>query len=212
MSFSITYDVNNTEVSSYSISEYLDAWSAEFGDVNHTVGNVTENNTGGFYGGTTTSGTQYAITSTNNDYSALIAEGDLTYTLFNDPAHTLYGTLDSVSLGDGLQGGGSTGTEYYLDAPQVSFDGLDITSDISEGQSGAVHQIVYGLMSGDVTPLNDALSSIFDNLDASSAFDASFAALDGDSDGTITEAEITAYADAVTTTGVADTSAELLAA
>ncbi|MFP9229661.1 heme acquisition protein HasA [Pectobacterium cacticida] len=214
MSFSITYSPAFIDAN---ISNYLTTWSGQFGDVNHTLGNVNNNNTGGFYGGETfIDGTQYAITSTANNVSALIAEGDLTYTLFAEPAHTLYGSLDSLTFGNGLKGGTATGTEYSLTDTQVAFSGLDITSGTSEGQSGEVHQVVYGLMGGTVQSLLDSLESIFSNLNApNNAFDASFSALDANSDGIITEAEIASYtapAASVDVVGVADTTVDLLAA
>ncbi|WP_240476154.1 heme acquisition protein HasA [Pectobacterium brasiliense] len=121
MSFAITYDAY---YANYSIASYLTEWSAAFGDVNHTAGNtqVGGNNTGGFYGGDTfIDGTQYAITSTQNDFSALIAGGDLNYSLFTPPAHTLYGDLDTLSFGNVLQGGTTAGTTYSLVEPEVTF-------------------------------------------------------------------------------------------
>ncbi|MFC3396090.1 heme acquisition protein HasA [Brenneria rubrifaciens] len=205
MSFAITYDAYYAD---YSITDYLTEWSNAFGDVNHTAGNteVGGNNTGGFYGGDTfIDGTQYAITSTENDYSALIAGGDLTYTLFAEPAHTLYGSLDSLAFGNSLQGGSAVGTEYYLAAPEVTFSGLDLSSTIDEGQDGTVHKVVYGLMSGDVQPLLDALASA--GIDLTSSLDSlSFAAE------STADAAITAESAEVDVVGVAETTDTLLAA
>ena len=167
MAFSVNYD---SSVGSYSIHDYLTEWSATFGDVNHTNGNVDDSNTGGFYGGSL-SGSQYAITSTANNITSFVAEGNLTYTLFADPAHTLYGTVDSLSFGDGLQGGSSS--PYNIQALDVSFSGLDLSSAQAEGHAGVVHEVVYGLMSGDTSALETALNGILDqyNLSIDSTFD-----------------------------------------
>jgi heme acquisition protein HasA len=167
MAFSVNYD---SYFGSYSIHDYLTEWSATFGDVNHTNGNVDSSNTGGFYGGSL-SGSQYAITSTANNITSFVAEGNLTYTLFADPAHTLYGTVDSLSFGDGLQGGSSS--PYNIQALDVSFSGLDLSSAQAEGHDGVVHEVVYGLMSGDTSALETALNGILDqyNLSIDSTFD-----------------------------------------
>lgn len=208
MSFSITYSADYSDLD---ISSYLtDEWLATFGDANHTNGNVTPSNSGGFYGGADQfSGTQYALVSPDNQISAFLAEGNLTYE-FN--SHILYGSLDSLTFGDGLVGGDTS--EYVIQEPQVTFNGLDLSSTLNEGSAGVVHQSVYGLMTGTVDPLIDALEGIFSGLNASSAFDVAFQDLDLDGDLTITEAEITAYGSAATaaTVGVAEVTDELLAA
>lgn len=167
MAFSVNYD---SYFGSYSIHDYLTEWSATFGDVNHTNGNVDSSNTGGFYGGSL-SGSQYAITSTANNITSLVAEGNVTYTLFADPAHTLYGTVDSLSFGDGLQGGASS--PYNIQALDVSFSGLDLSSAQAEGHEGVVHEVIYGLMSGSTSALETALNGILEqyNLSIDSTFD-----------------------------------------
>lgn len=83
MAFSVNYD---SSFGGYSIHDYLGQWASTFGDVNHTNGNVTDANSGGFYGGSL-SGSQYAISSTANQVTAFVAGGNLTYTLFEEPAH-----------------------------------------------------------------------------------------------------------------------------
>ncbi|ASY76661.1 heme acquisition protein HasA [Pectobacterium polaris] len=170
MSFAITYDAY---YANYSIASYLTEWSAAFGDVNHTAGNtqVGGNNTGGFYGGDTfIDGTQYAITSAQNDFSALIAGGDLNYSLFTPPAHTLYGDLDTLSFGNVLQGGTTAGTTYSLVEPEVTFSGLDLSTDVANltvSDRGVVHDVIYGLMGGQVQPLLDALANAGIDINAS---------------------------------------------
>ena len=218
MSFTIEY--NTSDFADYGISSYLDEWLSEFGDANHTNGNVSPANSGGFYGGTPTSGTQYALASPSNQISAFLAEGDLNYRM---DTHVLSGSLDALQFGDGLTGGDDSGP-FSISEANASFNGLGFAS---EGSDGVVHQAVYGLMTGRVDPAEQALASIFDSLlgtndsysNQNSVFHtATFGALDGNSDGTVTEAEITAYAagsaaaEAVTTVGIADAPAELLVA
>ncbi|WP_409307319.1 heme acquisition protein HasA [Pectobacterium sp. B1J-3] len=206
MSFAITYD---SYYANYSITDYLTEWSAAFGDVEHTAGNteVGGNNTGGFYGGDTfIDGTQYGITSTQNEFSALIAEGDLTYTLFSSPAHTLYGDLDSLSFGNVLKGGTTEGTTYSLAEPEVTFSGLDLSTDVANltlDNRGVVHDVVYGLMSGDVQPLLTALTSAGIDINAS---------LDSLSFATATADAAIATDATIDVVGVADTADLLLVA
>lgn len=201
MSFSITY---NPSEPCQTIWDSLETFAGIFGDVNHTNGNVDASNSGGFYGGGPFDGTQYAINGVN-PVSAILAEGDLTYSFMTAPAHTLYGDLDSVTLGDGLDGGDASGP-YEIDDPFLTFDGLGLSTDVNDltvTDRGIVHDVIYGLMSGDPTELGKAVAGIFDTLlgvtdswsSSSSVFStATLCDLDGDSDGIVTEAEIIAYA------------------
>ena len=85
MSISISY---STTYSGWTVADYLADWSAYFGDVNHRPGQVVDgSNTGGFNPGPF-DGSQYALKSTASD-AAFIAGGDLHYTLFSNPSHTL---------------------------------------------------------------------------------------------------------------------------
>lgn len=174
MSLSITY---STTYSGWTISDYLADWTGYFGDANHREGEVEDGvNTGGFYPGSL-SGTQYALTSPNSD-AGFIAEGDLNYTLFANPAHTLYGELDSVSLGTDLVSTGS-GFEFASGGWEVTFSGLDLYSAQSEGHVGIVHQLVYGLMSGDASVLEATLNDLLGDYGVSTddTFDVVAAAL-----------------------------------
>lgn len=123
MSISISY---STTYSGWTVADYLADWSAYFGDVNHRPGQVVDgSNTGGFNPGPF-DGSQYALKSTASD-AAFIAGGDLHYTLFSNPSHTLWGKLDSIALGDTLTGGASSGG-YALDSQEVSFSNLGLDS------------------------------------------------------------------------------------
>jgi len=95
MSISISY---STTYATNTVAEYLSDWSAYFGDLNHREGSVKEgSNTGGFNPGPF-DGTQYGVSSTESN-AAVVANGDLHYTLFNPPSHTLWGSIDSLNLG-----------------------------------------------------------------------------------------------------------------
>jgi len=159
MSISITY---TTTYSGWTISDYLADWTGYFGDADHRTGTVEDGvNTGGFYPGSL-SGTQYALSSPNSD-AGFVAEGDLTYTLFNSPAHTLYGSLDEVSLGSKLIET-SSGFEFTPGYEEVSFSGLGLFTDVNDlttTDRGIVHDVVYGLMSGNAAALEGVLNDLF---------------------------------------------------
>ncbi|MEK1943439.1 MAG: heme acquisition protein HasA [Pseudomonas sp.] len=174
MSLSITYD---TTYASWTIADYLADWAGYFGDADHRIGEVEDGvNTGGFYPGSL-SGTQYALSSPNSD-AGFIAGGSLTYSLFSPPAHTVYGSLDSISLGTDV----AENTSGFYFAPgdqEVSFNGLGLSSALSEGHDGVVHEVIYGLMSGDATALDSALDTILAayGVDTDDTFDVVAAAL-----------------------------------
>lgn len=174
MSFSVNYD---PEWANTSVADYIADWSAYFGDINHRPGHVIDGvNTGGLYP-SFKEATQYAVTSTHSP-AAVIAEGDLHYTLFNNPAHTFYGTIDSLQFGANSTPGANG---YTLQSVEVRFDGLGdyLTAAQAKGHDGIVHQVMYGLMSGDASALTDALDHILADYGLSTAntFDEVAAAL-----------------------------------
>lgn len=192
MSISINY---NAELANLTVSDYLADWSAFFGDINHRPGEVEEGkNTGGFYPGFL-SGSQYAVGSLESQ-AGVVIDGKLAYTLFANPAHTLYGTIDSVELGTGLSAKGP----YTLESVEVSFEGLGeyLTSAKAEGHDGIVHQVVYGLMSGDSTALTSALDTILADygLSADNTFD-EIAAVLSSADSVVADATTVGVAEAV---------------
>lgn len=148
MSLSISY---STTYSDWSVSDYLVDWADYFGDSSHS------GNTGGFYPGVL-SGTQYAMASWNTD-AAFIVEGNLAYSLFQAPMHTLYGYLEEISLGTQVIDTNS-GFEFGSGGWEVTFSGLDLYSAQSEGHAGIVHQLVYGLMSGNASVLEATLDDL----------------------------------------------------
>lgn len=175
MSLSITYA---TTYSSWTIADYLADWAGYFGDANHRIGEVEIDgpNAGGFYPGSL-SGTQYSLSSQESD-AGFIAGGSLTYSLFSAPAHTVYGTLDSISLGTDVIKT-SAGFDFTPGEEEVSFDGLGLSSLLSQGHSGIVHKVIYGLMSGDATELDSALDTLLSayGVDTDDTFDVVAAAL-----------------------------------
>ena len=169
MSISISY---STTYAASTVAEYLSDWSAYFGDLNHREGSVKEgSNTGGFNPGPF-DGTQYGVSSTVSN-AAVVANGDLHYTLFNPPSHTLWGSIDSLNLGTILSGGASSGG-YTLTEQEVSFTNLGLSSLQSEGRDGQVHQIIYGLMSGDSSALTSAIDSLLKDIDPSLSVNSTF--------------------------------------
>lgn len=178
MSFSVNYDA---EWADTSVAEYLADWSAFFGDILANAGTLipifqSDFHSGGFYPGFL-SGSQFAVDSTYSP-AAVIAGGDLHYTLFSQPAHTLWGAIDSLQFG-GCLSKGSGG--YTLQEVEVRFDGLGdyLHSTQAEGHEGIVHQVMFGIMSGDVTPLTQVLDTILADYGVSTAntFDQVAAAL-----------------------------------
>ena len=169
MSISISY---STTYAASTVAQYLNDWSAYFGDLNHREGSVKEgSNTGGFNPGPF-DGTQYGVSSTVSN-AAVVADGDLHYTLFNPPSHTLWGSLDALNLGTVLTGGAAGGS-YALGEQEVSFANLGLSSLQSEGRDGQVHKIVYGLMSGDSSALASAIDSLLKDIDPNLSINSTF--------------------------------------
>ncbi|QXI29312.1 heme acquisition protein HasA [Pseudomonas vanderleydeniana] len=169
MSISISY---SAEYAGSSVASYLSDWSAYFGDLDHRAGSVKEGvNTGGFNPGPF-DGTQYGVSSTVSDASAVIG-GNLHYTLFTPPTHTLWGSVDSINLGTVLNGGASSGG-YTVTNQEVSFTGLGLSSAQAEGRDGQVHKIVYGLMSGDSSALVSAIDALLKAVDPSLSVNSTF--------------------------------------
>lgn len=158
MAISITHD----KATNTGGDDYLTWWENEFDSGNHP------SNTGGFYPGTL-SGEQYAMSSgAQGSTAGFIASGDLDYTLFSVPTHTVYGDLDDIEFGDQIVGGSSTA--YSFDTgPELSIDGLDLSSGaVADNQ---IHEIVYGLMQGDAAELENFLNTENLDIDGSSGDD-----------------------------------------
>lgn len=145
MSFDINYDA---QYESWTLEDYLDSWSFNFNNSNHG-----SSNTGGFNSGGL-SGEEYAISGASNSY-AFIAGSDTTDGLVYDiNSHVLSGELDSVQFGYDLTG--PTGGSFNLDNWELDIEGLDASG---SGAGNDVHDIVWGLMNGDTSELEDYIIS-----------------------------------------------------
>ncbi|OCT21426.1 heme acquisition protein HasA [Pseudomonas putida] len=181
MTISVTYD---PAFGSATVDDYLAFWSAGFVTAGHGY-----SNTGGFSNGSR-DGDQYATHGANGSDYAFIADSDTSNGLHYvfDPLkapgdnlnHYLWGSLDNVSLGEVLGGGG--GSDFNLSNYVVSFNGLDLDAALGAGRAdNEVQGVIYGLMQGNTS----ALEGVLDNLLASygvstdSTFDAIAAALSG---------------------------------
>ncbi|MGP9551656.1 heme acquisition protein HasA, partial [Halomonas sp. AOP42-D1-22] len=104
-------------------------------------------NTGGFYAGGSLSsdpfsGDTYAMALNGGDF-AFSATGDLTYDF---PSHTLHGTLETLTLGGGLNDGDGTVADDF-----ITFDFTSpLEGDLADGRENAVHDVIWGLMNGSV--------------------------------------------------------------
>jgi Ca2+-binding RTX toxin-like protein len=107
----------------------------------------------GYFYKTMTNASEYGLAETKESSvftggSALLATGNLSYNLSK---HTVTGRLDSLAFGselEGVSGGfGTTSTKMSLATTDLSFTSLGL--DASDGD--AVHDILYGLMTGDAS-------------------------------------------------------------
>lgn len=140
-----------------SLADVLYNWASEGVPGTHPT------NTGGFYENGEAvrfNGDTYAFT-TGSGY-AFSATGELSYYFppLSGPAvtgatsHTLYGTLESISFGGGLNSDGTVNDPFLT----ITFDD-PIVSALLEGYGGDVHSIVYGLMSASVDELLTVLGT-----------------------------------------------------
>ncbi|MDN3518490.1 heme acquisition protein HasA [Aquisalimonas lutea] len=150
MAITITHD----QATSTGGDDYLSWWEGEFVTGDHP------DNTGGFYPGMF-SGSQYAMSSgvaghTAGFIASAPAGETLDYTFMDSPAHTLYGDLEKLEFGDQI--GGGTSTPYSFNSgPELTVDGLDLSS--GAVANNQIHEIVYGLMQGDATELENFLNT-----------------------------------------------------
>lgn len=125
----------------------------------HTVGK----NFGGFFGGGPFSGTDYGYASKNVAHYAFVASGELNYYFppYSGPKvegatpHTVWGTMDSITLGGGVDQAG-----HAVD-PLITFTfDAPVYGDVSEGRGNDVHDIVWGLMNGSVDGFDDVKAGV----------------------------------------------------
>ncbi|OLU29457.1 hypothetical protein BVH03_10270 [Pseudomonas sp. PA15(2017)] len=155
---SITYTFNSTEYSSDFIGQSLEALLLDF-ETNgaageHDSGNPGGINTGGFYTAGVASGLAgdtYA--QSNGEGFAFSAYGSLSY---NFAAHSLTGTVQSISLGSYLNTDGTVGD------PFITFNFDSLTSGTETGRDNAVHDVIWGLMNGSVQGAEDSAGTVND--------------------------------------------------
>ncbi|CRI59189.1 heme acquisition protein HasA [Pseudomonas sp. CCOS 191] len=160
MTLSVTYDA---AFAGSTIDDYLAFWTTGFVTAGHGY-----SNTGGFSNGTF-NGDQYATHGASGSDYAFIADSNTANGLHYvfDPSkapgdnlnHYLWGSLDNVSLGEVLVGGG--GSDFSLSNYVVSFNGLDLDAALGAGRAGnEVQSVIYGLMQGNTSALESALDSL----------------------------------------------------
>jgi heme acquisition protein HasA len=158
---SVTYTFNYdyapadyTSSSDQSLGNLLDTFDATGADVvEHD-----EDNTGGFFtdgSDTTTSfqGDTYAGTSTATaNYSYSIYAGEDNTLSYDFYTHTVYGTIESITIGSGLNEDGTVQYELLT----LDFSDDPITGTLEEGRTNDVHDIVWGLMNSSTTGATDS--------------------------------------------------------
>lgn len=147
MAISYTYDENyfpGTFVSG-SLESLLLTFQSEGVSGEHPA------NTGGFYqNGSLSSnpfaGDTYAMALDGGDF-AFSATGSLSYN-FGD--HALTGTLETLTLGGGLNSDGTVADDF------ITFTFDDPITASHDGRGNEVHDIIWGLMNGSVEGANDS--------------------------------------------------------
>ncbi|MCJ8348134.1 heme acquisition protein HasA [Moritella sp.] len=158
----VNTDFNNDGINNNTLNDY-------FGSLSGTMSFSPFALFGSFNGGTF-SGSQFGLetnkSGSDNAFVASAADGDsITYSFFSNPSHTLYGELDSLDLGVGLD---KSGPEWSTDSSMLGINGL--SEFINDGRDDAgnviarttgnndVHNIVWGLMHGDTSALATVMS------------------------------------------------------
>ncbi|MCD9030776.1 heme acquisition protein HasA [Luteimonas sp. Y-2-2-4F] len=109
-------------------------------------------NYGGFWGGDAFSGTSYGFTSATVDGYAFVATGNLTYDF---PTHTLWGSLESITLGAGVTSTGEVVSPFLT----IEFDAA-LQGTLAEGRANVVHDVLWGLMNGSVDGASDSAGTV----------------------------------------------------
>ncbi|WP_437879644.1 heme acquisition protein HasA [Pseudomonas sp. LRF_L74] len=155
---SITYTFNSTEYSDDFIGQSLRTLLLDF-ETNGAAGEHDDNNpgginTGGFYNNGVASGLSGdTYSQANGEGFAFSAYGSLSY---NFSAHSLTGTVESISLGSYLNTDGTVGD------PFITFNFDDLTSGSETGRDNAVHDVIWGLMNGSVQGAEDSAGTVND--------------------------------------------------
>ena len=169
----VNWDINNDGAVNNTLNDYLLTFSGFTAGTWDTLSGANFN--GGGFG--RYHGTQFGLKSIESESSFVASATDgneLYYTLFSSPRHTMYGDLDVLDLGSGAI---DKSTDVWeTGTPMVEITGLSSVTnggiyengeiiDQSTGEND-VHNIVYGLMSGDASALAEILSAAGVDLNA----------------------------------------------
>ncbi|MGI9377324.1 MAG: heme acquisition protein HasA [Tsuneonella suprasediminis] len=122
-----------------SLNDVLQAWDSS------GLAGTHPTNTGGFYGGTVFSGTSYSFVSSSGNYSFQATSASGTTLDYDFATHTLHGTLETITIGAGLDSSGNVTT------PILTFTFDDpLEGDLSDGRENVVHDVIWGLMNASV--------------------------------------------------------------
>lgn len=148
---SISYEYDEDRFPGEFVSGTLEELLLEFQE--EGVAGEHPDNEGGFYeNGSPSSdlfsGDTYAFSLDGGDF-AFSATGDLAYSFV--PSHVLYGTLETLTLGGGLNSDGTVADPFItftFDEPLVGTE--------AEGRENVVHDVIWGLMNGSVEGYDDS--------------------------------------------------------
>lgn len=151
MAISYSYDANEFPLG-FSSGGTLESLLLAYQDTG--VPGEHPTNTGGFYTNGVASGLSgdtYAMSLGDGSFS-FSAVGTLSY---NFSSHSLYGTLQQVTLGGGLNTNGT------VSSPLITFDfgNTPLTATAAEGRDNAVHDVIWGLMNGSIEGATDSAST-----------------------------------------------------
>ncbi|CAN0433202.1 unnamed protein product [Ectocarpus sp. 12 AP-2014] len=151
MSISYTYDETwfPSDFTSGTLESLLLEFQTTGAPGEHDNSNPGGINTGGFYTngvGSGLAGDTYAMANNDGDF-AFSATGSLSY---NFAAHSLTGTLESITLGSFLNSDGTVTNDFIT----FTFDDPIVSE--NSGRDNTVHDIIWGLMNGKVEGAEDS--------------------------------------------------------
>ncbi|AQU83918.1 MULTISPECIES: heme acquisition protein HasA [unclassified Halomonas] len=151
MSISYTYDEAYfpDTFSTGTLELLLTEFQKEGAGGEHSDDNPGGINTGGFFTNGVNSGLAgdtYAMANNDGDF-AFSATGSLSY---NFAAHSLTGTLESITLGSFLNSDGTVTNDFIT----FTFDDPIVSE--NSGRDNTVHDIIWGLMNGKVEGAEDS--------------------------------------------------------
>ncbi|CQD43772.1 heme acquisition protein HasA [Yersinia mollaretii] len=143
----------SSEFADSTLSSYTQAWATRNGDIRQ----AEWKDKGSFYGGFVADFQNlYTVGSSHGTEAAMIVQGNIR------SAAVYYGKIENLELGDHYD---FDIVSQQLDERQLKISGLDITSEydvtktMEENEQGETHQIIYGLMCGNATPLLEILQA-----------------------------------------------------